>query len=444
MPIQRCQVDGKSGYRWGKSGKCYIGKGGRRRAIQQARAIRASQAKRRVISNESRRADGRLRRAIEELQNNIGGSTTTDKNTNGIYRNVERKGKAVGRTSTIRRNTLKLDPTRTATLRRQFSTEMGLRFNLFRKDIVRAVVEEDLLNLRVRNEVTNQFQFLTSSEKVQEFKRWIATHLGLRIIGVTAEQIENAWWRQYVEKGYKKGAGRAFMDTRRVQKAQADTEGKLSFFAGTQAEFLRQSFGQPETVEKLKLLVGRVFTELVGITEQMSQVMTRVLADGLVQGQNPRTVARELTKSLDITRKRAEVIARTELIRAHAEGQLDALERLGVEEVGVAVEWSTAEDARVCPRCAALDGIVLKVEESHGAIPRHPSCRCSFVPANVGEPTKDQIRSKSRIEAAIRKSLKAEKSKKVKTVEEQRKRSSWAGAKRKISKRRPKSIVWYK
>jgi hypothetical protein len=46
MPIQRCTRKGKSGYRWGKSGKCYLGRGARRKALRQARAIRASQRRR--------------------------------------------------------------------------------------------------------------------------------------------------------------------------------------------------------------------------------------------------------------------------------------------------------------------------------------------------------------------------------------------------------------
>lgn len=39
MPIERCQSEGKSGYRWGKSGKCYVGPGAREKAAEQGRAI---------------------------------------------------------------------------------------------------------------------------------------------------------------------------------------------------------------------------------------------------------------------------------------------------------------------------------------------------------------------------------------------------------------------
>ena len=42
MPVQRCQKNGRSGYKWGQSGTCYVGRGAKARAERQGRAIRAS------------------------------------------------------------------------------------------------------------------------------------------------------------------------------------------------------------------------------------------------------------------------------------------------------------------------------------------------------------------------------------------------------------------
>lgn len=43
MPLERCTIDGKEGWRWGSSGKCYTGPEGRALALRQARAILANQ-----------------------------------------------------------------------------------------------------------------------------------------------------------------------------------------------------------------------------------------------------------------------------------------------------------------------------------------------------------------------------------------------------------------
>lgn len=39
MPLMRCTSDGKVGWKWGQSGKCYVGEGARAKALSQARAI---------------------------------------------------------------------------------------------------------------------------------------------------------------------------------------------------------------------------------------------------------------------------------------------------------------------------------------------------------------------------------------------------------------------
>jgi len=39
MPLMRCQLNGKNGWKWGKNGKCYTGPDAKRRAMAQAIAI---------------------------------------------------------------------------------------------------------------------------------------------------------------------------------------------------------------------------------------------------------------------------------------------------------------------------------------------------------------------------------------------------------------------
>lgn len=39
MPLKRCSSDGKSGWRWGDEGKCFVGPDGKKKAIRQGIAI---------------------------------------------------------------------------------------------------------------------------------------------------------------------------------------------------------------------------------------------------------------------------------------------------------------------------------------------------------------------------------------------------------------------
>lgn len=45
MPLKRCSVDGKPGWKYGDSGHCYTGPNGRQKAIEQMKAIKVSQSK---------------------------------------------------------------------------------------------------------------------------------------------------------------------------------------------------------------------------------------------------------------------------------------------------------------------------------------------------------------------------------------------------------------
>ena len=45
MPVQKCTNDGKSGFKWGKAGKCFTGPGARNKAAKQGQAIKSQESK---------------------------------------------------------------------------------------------------------------------------------------------------------------------------------------------------------------------------------------------------------------------------------------------------------------------------------------------------------------------------------------------------------------
>jgi len=45
MPVKKCKVDRKSGWKWGNSGKCYTGPGAREKAEKQGRVSKSRSKK---------------------------------------------------------------------------------------------------------------------------------------------------------------------------------------------------------------------------------------------------------------------------------------------------------------------------------------------------------------------------------------------------------------
>ncbi len=279
---------------------------------------------------------------------------------------------------------LKADPTRTGPLVRRVLAAAGAKFDALKAAVLEKVRAEDALGVGKRPNpfatvTTNtQWAFNEDDEKVRAFKVWLESQLAQTIAANDADDL----WRKFVEDGFRQGAGRAFDDANRAGAVPAE---RLNFYNGTRDEFLRSSFGRPESVTKVKLLAARTLDEMKGVTAEAATRMVRTLAEGLVRGQGPYQIARTLAADVNLSRTRAELVARTEIVRAHAEGQLAAFEQLGVTKLGVQVEWSTAGDGRVCKKCRPLNGKVMTIDQARGKIPYHPRCRCAWVPAGVGE-----------------------------------------------------------
>ena len=348
---------------------------------------------------------------------------------------------------------MKIDPSRTTMLRRQFERDIAARFFRLRAAVNELVKDLDVFGLVEAKPVTfnavepsnntapvpharpqtpgrttsstitanidrQAWRFRTDDEKLTAFNRWFAGQVKDGVLSVDA--ANKPWTSKYVESAYRKGVLRGYFDAK--PKVMGRTP---DFYEGSQEQFLSTAFGRPERVSKVRLLGTRTYEELKGISGAMSQQMSRILAGGIANGRGAADIARDLSKSItSITRTRARVLARTEIIHAHAEGQLDSFEDLGIDEVGVQAEWSTAEDEKVCSRCEELEGVVMSVEDARELIPRHPGCRCAWVPADVEQHEPGQLWGR-KSEAAVRKSIRAEKPKAPAKVA--REQSTWAG-----------------
>lgn len=289
------------------------------------------------------------------------------------------------------------DPTRTLAIQRRWIADNQRRAKALIQALVQWLVTDDALGLknakktpldRILN-VEREFQFLSDPGKLEAFNAWFKQQVEADILSPAAGAIAGQpWTTDYIESSYKRGVTNAFAASR-------DASGGARFDAGQQA-FIQEAFNQPETLSKIQLLAQRSFENLKGVTATMSSQMNQILAQGIADGRGPRELAKEMSEKIaSLTRSRANTIARTEIIHAHAEGQLDSYERLGIDELGLFAEWSTAGDDRVCPDCFAREGQVFTVEEARNLIPLHPNCRCTWIPSLKGPKGKTPTRRRA-------------------------------------------------
>lgn len=125
---------------------------------------------------------------------------------------------------------------------------------------------------------------------------------------------------------------------------------------------------------------ARAIRGMIGLNQRQGQAVmnyrSRLIEMGTPIARVDRLVQRYADKQL---RQRAEMIARTEIMGALNEGQLQSWKRAkkdGLLGRNPKKEWSTTDQA--CPRCASMEGKQVPLEGSFGEPdpPLHPRCRC--------------------------------------------------------------------
>lgn len=287
------------------------------------------------------------------------------------------------------------DPTRTTELRNRFSREMKNRFYELIVVVKKSVYNNDCFGLKKTSLQAHQMQpmseeelkYKNSSEKVALFLLWLQTQIDNGILNIT--KFQNPWTNRYVNEAYRRGVIRA-----RQELIKAGYKIPTIEEMGGIEVVMRNIYH----VERLGLLEGKVFTDLKGVTDAMSMQISRVLTQGLINGDGAAVIARKLIATINGTgagdlgitdtlgrfipaQRRAMMIARTETIRAYADATLREFRNWGVEGVTALAEFKTAGDDRVCEICEKLEGQVFTLDEAEGVIPVHISCRCCWLPA---------------------------------------------------------------
>jgi hypothetical protein len=103
-----------------------------------------------------------------------------------------------------------------------------------------------------------------------------------------------------------------------------------------------------------------------------------------------------------LTKSRADTIARTEVMRASAEGKWQAYSQ-GVEDGWISpasvLVWIASEDDLTCEECADLNGTTVPITEGFPVLPGwvHPNCRCDIeermpdVPDDIASMTDEEL-----------------------------------------------------
>lgn len=207
----------------------------------------------------------------------------------------------------------------------------------------------DLLPVRESIYKLNRLEGLQTSIVLQQLK-----------IGA----IEQAKFREHFEKQALKYANYA-----------AEQLGFGTNFYRIDSEMLQVVIGNP-------WCNGKDFSERIWANrEALAQTLQNEIANGLIRGEDYRTMARVLHQKFENTsQKQAERLVFTEDTYLSNEAKIRPFER---NAAYTHYEYLCVEDHRTCETCRALSGQTFEISKRNAGLnfpPMHPWCRCTVMP----------------------------------------------------------------
>jgi SPP1 gp7 family putative phage head morphogenesis protein len=149
---------------------------------------------------------------------------------------------------------------------------------------------------------------------------------------------------------------------------------------------------QPTVLDWARQYVGLLISQ---ITSDIRNSITRYIVNGLSTGRTVYEIRDEIAELRDdkdnhiFPEWRATRIARTEIIRAHAQGALVGYKSSGVVR---GIRWLDGQSG-ACPKCRELHNKIVRLDEGFymdpkfgdGLPPRHPHCRCAIAPITLDQ-----------------------------------------------------------
>lgn len=257
-----------------------------------------------------------------------------------------------------------IDPTKTLMIRNRACIEVDRRFSKIRRFVRDSIFTGGLITNVV---APRHYEFVRDIDKVKEFNRFLQIEIDKEILGIAQGSIEpqDFWLNVHVGQGYERGA----------RKTRIIAERGIKSLVGIPDY---HPFANPIHLERGQLIYTRVFNDMKNVTDTMRNQMSRVLSNGIIRGDNPKTVARDMIGRVDsIGITRAKLIARTEIVESHnqasiIEGSLIAKET-GIKEQYL---WIGSDDGRERPSHIARNNNIYTHDEVQNLI-GEPNCRCS-------------------------------------------------------------------
>ena len=291
------------------------------------------------------------------------------------------------------------NPTRTRTIEKAWQREINRRWRAYKKLTIEAL--ESANNQAIQTNAIKPFEL--DASQIRTYMTFIDNQIGRLLLETI--QAPN-WQAKYQLQSYQRSLevtrAQLISQGASIIRTQEEIAAGLALQPLTAVPSLAAgvTVTQPIHQDALQFLFTRSYDSLKGWTDKLSIETRQILVDGLEQGKGIRELTKNITDRIDVSKSRAELIARTETIQAYQRGATTEARRLE-EEIGedILMRWVSAEDSRVRLLHASYHGTLVTPEQNFERIGRSPwNCRCAQV-ATIAEaitPKKEEKFKKER------------------------------------------------
>jgi len=175
---------------------------------------------------------------------------------------------------------------------------------------------------------------------------------------------------------------KGFISSESVRNTVMDTIRKtFSNAVNTQEIKFNRNF-QPRA-NVIDFLQKSAFESIKGMTEELANKVSERVRRGVMEGWGVQKLKKAISEVFDKNESRAEMIARTEVIKAENKALYETYQQADIK---ADIEWIAKIDDRTCSRCRDLDGKTVELNKKfktaagpgwEGFHPTvHPRCRC--------------------------------------------------------------------
>lgn len=276
---------------------------------------------------------------------------------------------------------IEANPTRTRTIENNWMRDINRRWKKFTADSMAQLNQVNKSNI----ETNATTPFALDASQIRTYMAFYQDMIDSLLLGTV--EAPN-WQAEYQLQSYTRGVERARSSLISQGASLTPTAAETFAAQGLTPFTAVPSLGAlpslaPIHADSLEFLFSRSYDSLKKWTDAMTIETRGILFDAVAQGKGIREVTEELTARIDVSKVRAERIARTEIVQASQRSSINEVMRANEElDETLMVRWISAlAPGRTRELHWRWHGDIITVEEANRRITVSPwNCLCAIVP----------------------------------------------------------------